>query len=254
MLQVNRHDQVTFLFAPPLDQVGGIMHGFSTRRADHNNFTLGPTASPNPLVQLNRIRFMAAIGAPGWAIMKLKQVHSPIVHVIEDTRAATDPLEGDAAVTSFRGIAVGVQTADCVPILLADARGRAVGAIHAGWRGTASRIVERTVETLWKTYGVSPEDLWAAIGPHIGVCCYEVGDEVVDAIADAEAFERTEGRAKAHLNLAAANRSQLLQLGVPAKQIVVSSLCTRCRPDLFYSYRREGTTAGRMLSVIGLVP
>lgn len=254
MLQVNRHDQVTFLFAPALDQVGGIMHGFSTRRADHQQFTLGPTNPPNPLVQLNRIRFMAAIGAPGWAIMKLKQVHSPIVHVIEDTRAATDALEGDAAITSFRGIAVGVQTADCVPILLADTKGRAVGAIHAGWRGTASRIVERTVEAMWKAYSVSPEDLRAVIGPHIGVCCYEVGEEVVDVIPHPEAVERAAGREKPHLNLAGANLMQLRQLGIPDGQIDVSSLCTRCRADLFYSYRREGAKAGRMLSVIGLVP
>jgi len=248
MLQVKRESQITFIASDALGRIPGIVHGFSTRRAEHNLFTLGPISSPNPLVQINRTRFLAAIGAPGWPVMKLKQVHSGIVRDIDDTSAANEPFEGDASVTSLRGVILGVQTADCAPILIADSEGRAVAAIHAGWRGTAARIVEVAVARFIEKFKVAAADLVAAIGPHIGVCCYEVGPEVVEAIADPSAFQ---GR---HLNLAAANRNQLITAGLSADRIETSSLCTACREDLFYSYRREGDKTGRMLSVIGIAP
>src|SRR5688572_30375738 len=142
MLQVKRESQVTFIYSNHLEQIPGIVHGFSTRRAEHSLFTLGPIGSPNPLVQTNRIRFLAVIGAPGWPLMKLKQVHSGVVVDIDDTTASNEPVEGDASVTSLSGVALGVQTADCVPILIADLDGRAVAAVHAGWRGSAARIAE----------------------------------------------------------------------------------------------------------------
>src|SRR5215475_14056150 len=145
MLNVNRESQVTFLHSEALDRVPGIVHGFSTRRAERNDFTLGPLASPNPIIPVNRARFLAAIGAPGWPILKLRQVHSGIVRDMDDTTAAGEPVEGDAAVTSIGGALLCVQTADCVPILVADANGRCVAAIHAGWRGTAARITALTI-------------------------------------------------------------------------------------------------------------
>jgi YfiH family protein len=203
-------------------------------------------------VETNRVRFLAAIGAPGWPLLKLKQVHSGTVRDMNDTSAANKALEGDAAVTRLRGVLIGVQTADCVPILVADAQARAVAAIHAGWRGTAARIAGSTVERLWSDSGIEPKDLTVAIGPHIGVCCYEVGDEVVDAIGDPGAFERRAEWPSAPLNLGEANRRQLLDCGLLDEQIEVSSLCTHCSEDLFYSYRREGKKAGAMLSVIGI--
>src|SRR3989442_3216171 len=145
MLQVKRQDQITFLQSEALERVSGIIHGFSTRRAEHTDLTLGPHSSPNPMVQINRVRFLAAVGAAGWPIMKLKQVHSGIVVDMNDSAAANDAVEGDAAVTDIKGIVLGVQTADCVPILISDSRGAAAAALHARWRGTAARIVEPTV-------------------------------------------------------------------------------------------------------------
>src|SRR5262249_55146780 len=153
-------------------------------------FSLGPFDSPNPMIQINRARFLAAIGAPGWPIIKLKQIHSGIVVDVADTAFASEPVSGDAVVTSLRGVILGVQTADCVPILVADSEGRAIAAIHAGWRGTAARIAQKTVIRLIEKFGTSPESLRAVIGPHIGVCCYEVGQEVVHDIADPDAIER----------------------------------------------------------------
>jgi YfiH family protein len=254
MLQVNRRDQITFLQSEKLSSIPGIVHAFSTRRSERNDFTLGPANSPNPMVHINRARFGAAIGAPGWPILKLKQVHSGIVVDMDDTSAAGEAVEGDASVTSLRGVAIGIQTADCVPILVTDSNATAVAAIHAGWRGTAARIAEATVARLREKYGVEPESLLAVIGPHIGVCCYEVGPEVVEAFSEPAAVERRPDWPKPHLNLGEANRRQLLSAGIPEAQIEISSLCTRCREDLFHSYRRDGKRMGHLLSVIGIAP
>ena len=254
MLQVKRESQVTFIHSEALDRLPRILHAFSTRRGERNDFSLGPTSSPNPIVTTNRVRFLAACGAPGWSVMKLNQIHSGIVCDIDDTASANEPVEGDAAVTALQGVMLGIQTADCAPILLGDSEARAVGAIHAGWRGTAARITEKTVARLACKFNIDPKDLTAVVGPHIGVCCYEVGEEVVDAIGEPGGFERRADWPKPHLNLAAANRQQLLKAGVPAEHIEISLLCTRCRQDLFFSYRREGTRTGRLLSVIGIAP
>ncbi|HYR86334.1 MAG TPA: peptidoglycan editing factor PgeF [Terriglobia bacterium] len=237
-----------------LDRISPVVHAFSTRRGDRNDFTLGPPSSPNPIVQMNRARFLASIGAAGWPIIKLNQVHSGTVRDIDDTSAAGEAVEGDAAVTALKGVILGIQTADCVPILVADSEARAVAAIHAGWRGTAAHIAETTVFRLVEKSGVDPKNLVAVVGPHIGPCCYEVGEEVVEAIGDTAAFERRPEWPKPHLNLAEANRRQLVKAGVSEAQIEISALCTRCREDLFFSYRRDGKNTGRLLSVIGIAP
>jgi len=252
MLQVKRREQITFLQSEALARIPGVVHAFSTRRGERNDFTLGPPSSPNPMVQMNRVRFLAAIGAAGWPILKLKQVHSNIVVDMDDTFAAGEAVEGDGAVTSLRDVALGVQTADCVPILIADSEGKAVAAIHAGWRGTAAGITKRTVGRLVEKFGINAKNLTAAIGPHIGVCCYEVGEEVAAAISDTGAVVRRPEWPKPHLDLADGNRRQLISAGLADSRIEASSLCTRCREDLFHSYRRDGTRMGHMLSVIGM--
>jgi YfiH family protein len=254
MLQVKRQDQITFVRSEVLDSMPGIVHAFSTRRGERDDFCLAPFSSPDPIIRLNRIRFLAAIGAPGWPILRLKQVHSGIVRDMDDTSAANEPLEGDAAITDVTGVLLGIQTADCVPILIAGSTGRCIAAIHAGWRGTAKRIVERTVKRLTEKYGVPTTNLTAVIGPHIGVCCYEVGEDVVEAIHDPAVFQRRADWSKPHLDLGEANRRQLCDAGLSRDRVVLSTLCTRCRSDLFFSHRREGNRAGRMLSVIGIEP
>src|SRR5690242_15342964 len=154
MLQVMRQDQITFLYSEALGRIEGTVHAFSTRRGDRQDLTLGPHSSPNPMVHINRVRFLAAIRAPGWPIMKLKQVHSGIVADIDDTSAANDAVEADAAITNLRGVMLAVQTADCVPILVSDVGGLAVAAIHAGWRGTAARIAETTILRLREKFSI----------------------------------------------------------------------------------------------------
>jgi YfiH family protein len=254
MLQVKRQDQITFLRSETLSQIPGLVHAFSTRRAERNDFSLGPADSPNPMIQMNRARFLAAIGAPGWPIIKLKQIHSGIVVDVDDTSAASESVAGDGGVTALRGVVLAVQTADCVPVLIADIESRAVAAIHAGWRGTAAGIVKIAVTRIIEKFHIDPKSLHAVIGPHIGVCCYEVGEDVVQAMPDASAVETREEWSKPHVNLASANRRQLMETGIPETQIETSSLCTKCREDLFHSYRRDGKRMGHLLSVIGLTP
>jgi YfiH family protein len=254
MLQANRISQITVLTEPALSAIPGIVHGFSTRRAEHNSFTLGPFGSENPAVQMNRARFLAAVGMTGWPLLKVKQFHSNVVHDFRDTLAAGQPVNGDGAVTAIAGAALGVQAADCVPILIADQKGHVVSAVHAGWRGTTGRIAEVAVRGIVNGYAVPARDLIAVIGPHNAVCCYEVGEEVVAAINDPDAIVRKPEWKRAHLNQAQANKNQLIRAGIPQEQVFVSTLCTQCRGDLFYSYRREGERTGRLLSVIGILP
>jgi YfiH family protein len=173
-------------------------------------------------------------------IRTVKQIHSGIV-----LDAAQVAEEGDALITDLAGISVGVKTADCVPILLVDPSIPAVAAIHAGWRGSAENIAAAAVRQMAARWKTRPENLRAAIGPSIGVCCYEVGAEV------ANRFERwipvTRNR---HLDLPAVNERQLRDAGVA--DIWKSGECTFCATDRFFSFRREREKAGRMLSFIGL--
>src|SRR5262249_12429089 len=161
MLQVKRQDQITFLQSDVLSRIPGVVHAFSTRRAERSDFSLGPADSPNLMIQINRARFLATIGAAGWPIIKLKQIHSRTVVDIVNTAAAVDAIAGDAGMTALRGVILGVQTADCVPILVADKKGRAVAAIHAGWRGTAARIAQATIRNVVEKFHLEPNSLYA---------------------------------------------------------------------------------------------
>jgi YfiH family protein len=252
MLRIERREQITYLHSEALDRIPGVVHAFSTRRGERNDFSLGPVDSPNPMIHMNRARFLAAIAAPGWPLIKLKQIHSGAVIDVRDTAAASEAVAGDAAVTALRGVALAVQTADCVPILIADHAGGAVAAVHAGWRGTAARIAGSAVKLLVEKYRVRPDALRAVIGPHIGVCCYEVGEDVVRMIAESSAIERRDEWPRPHLNLAVAIMTQLQDAGIRETEIEISSLCTKCREDLFHSFRRDGKRMGHLLSVIGL--
>lgn len=248
MLHAYRSGHSTLLRSPALDAIPGVVHAFSTRRGRPGDVTLGDGASEG------RSQFLDAARMPGWPLCRARQVHSNIVHAVGDNGFANAAPDGDALFTPVRGLALSVVTADCVPILVADGTGRAVASIHAGWRGTSGGIARRTVDAMASTLGVSPAGLTAAIGPHIGVCCMEVGEEVFEWFHDPSVFERRPEWPRPHLNLAAANRAQLEAAGVPGGSVHVSGLCTRCRADLFHSWRRDGEVAGRMLAVIGIEP
>ena len=212
-------------------------------------------------------------------LVTARQFHSDIIHVAADLRGEAP--KADALMTSTSGMLLGVQTADCVPILLADTRRRVVAAIHAGWRGTLARIAVKALGQMRMEFATEPHDVIAAIGPAIGRCCYEVGPEVAQAFAAqfppaAEWFDgpfeqlahgeeplwlpwltmmppgHVPPPPRVQLDLRASNRWQLIDAGVPEKQIGVNDLCTACRRDLLFSYRREGSKTGRLMAVIGI--
>ena len=296
------------LEAPPLTRLGWLVHGFSTRPGGASEVATTRNSSEakkqSAAVQIasekvlnlgftdwdarervlkNRAQFFAALGASKMRVVALRQIHSDIVHVIDaaDVPQGEPAASGDALITREPGVLLTIQTADCVPILLADTRQRAVAAIHSGWRGTVQRIAEKTLGRMQMEFGTRPRDVVAALGPGIGGCCYEVGHEVVKEFAakfsDArewfagpvDALEngdndpnwlpwltmRPPGHAspapRAHLDLIAANRAILAGAGIGAENIFSSGFCTACRGDLFFSYRREQTT-GRMMAAIGI--
>jgi YfiH family protein len=258
-----------------------LVHGFSTRTGgvselnDEKVLDLSfMNGDQRENVEENRRRFQAAVGGGELTLVPMKQIHSDVIRVFYE--ASGTVCKGDASATNRPGILLGVQTADCVPILLVDPKKRAVAAIHAGWKGTLSRITEKTVGRMRLEFGSKPQDLLAAIGPSIGPCCYEVGAEFVAKFraqfADAEHYfdEARTGEEPnplqwlnmmppghqpppkgVHLDLRRANRSQLLAAGLRAGNTFESNLCTGCRTDLFFSYRKEGAPSGRLMSVIG---
>ena len=199
-----------FLLASLLHRLPGIQHGFGTRQ------------EPATMAGLATV----------------KQIHSNLVLTADAPGLCG---EGDALVTNFPGVAVAVRTADCYPILLVDTRHRAVAAVHAGWRGTATHIVDMTLEKMHARFGTSPVDVHAAIGPGIGVCCYEVGEEVASQFGFA---------ARTHLDLALENRKQLETAGIAPQNIEALGVCTFCDAKRFFYYRREKEKAGRMTSYI----
>jgi YfiH family protein len=229
---------------------------------------------------LNRLAAAAETGGRSglWPLVTLRQVHSDIIRFVDSPTQS--PLVGDGLVTATPGLFLAIQTADCLPVILVDPKHRAVGVFHAGWRGTVKRIVEKGVGEMRRHFGSRARDLKAAIGPGVHGCCYAVGPEVREqfdsqfAYAD-KLFREVEesdpvrekypmlfltARAPGHselpkkifLDLVEANRQQLLAVGVPAKSIEASPLCTNCRTDLLFSYRGEKGKTGRMMGVVGI--
>ena len=173
----------------------------------------------------------------------LKQVHSATCVEAKGRSGALGP--GDALLEDAPGATVAVRTADCLPIVLADENRRAVAVVHAGWRGTVAQIARHAVAAMQEQFGSDPARLHAAIGPGIGKCCYEVGPEVAAHFGE---------QGKAHIDLTAANRQQLMDSGVTAGKIYASNLCTQCGSAEFHSYRRDKEAAGRMYAFAGIRP
>jgi polyphenol oxidase len=272
-----------------------LWHGFSTRKGGvsrpycaedaHGDLNLGFTADDDKdLVAENRRRLVEAVtGDPATPLVTLRQIHSSVLvlSATEDT-GRTSPRKADGLMTDEPGILLGVQTADCIPVLVADRERRVVAAFHAGWRGTVKRIVESGVGRMRLEFGSRPEDLIAAIGPGIGVCCYAVGEEVLSSFESqfayaAELFrevddadevrrkypmlfltQRAPGHSpmgpSLHVDLVEANRRQLLAAGLKPRSIQATGGCTSCHRELFFSHRASHGHAGRMMSVIGIRP
>jgi polyphenol oxidase len=177
----------------------------------------------------------------------LKQIHSDTVVRVDDERGCLG--HGDALITNRPGVHLTIRTADCMPILVVDPVRRAVAAVHAGWRGTASSIAAKAVARMQSEFGSVPAELQAAIGPGIGVCCYEVGPDV--AAQFAAWCPEFEGIGEpVRVDLLEVNRRQLDTAGVG--RIIAASRCTRCDSDEFHSFRRDRDLSGRMVSAIAI--
>lgn len=219
----------------------GIPHGFTLRTGGFGARGSG---------EKDRESLARVLGLSRLAAMH--QVHGNAVEVLDGTSL----VRCDGLLTDRRGTGVVVESADCVPLLLYAASAKVVAAVHAGWRGTLARIASRAVSKLEEIYGATPEEIQAAIGPAIGVCCYEVGDEVIEAFAesgrDPDRISRPGPRGRRHLDLVEENRAQLQSSGVAEGRIYDSGLCTFCGNDGFYSFRKEGSGVGRIFGVIGI--
>jgi YfiH family protein len=267
-----------------------LWHGFSTRRGGLSRaycaedapgeLNLGFTAGDNrEFVARNRELMAEAVtGDAATPLRMLQQIHSTLI------RASDGPLppgcKGDGLMTDDPGVLLGVQTADCIPVLVADTKRRAVAAFHAGWRGTVERIVETGIGRMRLEFGSRPEDLIAAIGPGIGQCCYAVGEDVLSGFESQFSYwmelfrevyatdpvrarypmlfmtQRAPGHSDLgpclHLDLVEANRRQLVAAGLKPGAIKLVGGCTCCQPELFFSHRGAQGQAGRMLGVIGV--
>jgi YfiH family protein len=211
-------------------------------------------------------------------LITLKQIHSDLIHWVDSV--PDEQMVGDGLITATRNFLVGIQTADCLPVIIVDTKRKVIGVLHAGWRGTAKRIVEKGVGEMIRRFGSRPRDMRAAIGPGIQGCCYEVGEEVRTKFESQFAYAASlfrevkesdpvrekypllflTARAPGHselpkkifLDLVEANRQQLISAGVAKKNIETSPLCTNCHPELLFSYRAEKGKTGRMMAVAGI--
>jgi len=287
-LQARRGDRLGLLVeATGWRSLPWLRHGFSTRSGGVSSvyrdirggdkpgtsdldLNLGWTKEDDPAnVAENRLRLVETVtGSRKTALVTLRQVHSADSLIVSDTAEAASfadvagraTREADGLITAIPGLLLGVQTADCVPVLVADTRKRAVAAFHAGWRGTAARIVEKGIARMAAEFDSRPEDLIAAVGPSIGACCYSVGEEVQATFAanfsyGKELF-RTDSIGKTYLDLWEANRRQLLDAGVAAEKISLIGECSGCGGlpgrRRYFSHRCEHGFTGRMMSVIGI--
>jgi polyphenol oxidase len=282
---------VSIVRSENLARIPWLVSGFSTRVGGSSRvyggqaLNLGFTKQDSrPAVERNRTIFLlevgAATGKKPWPLVTLRQIHSDLIHCVAGL--PKEPLVGDGLITRAPGILLGIQTADCLPVVLVDTKQRAVGVFHAGWRGTVKRIVEKGVGEMRRYFGTLPRNITAAVGPGIRACCYDVGPEVrqqfesqfayaedlfreikeSDPVREkypllfltARAPGHSELPTKIFLDLVEANRCQLIDAGVSPRNISASTLCTACHPELLFSYRAEKGVTGRMMGVAGIRP
>jgi len=265
-MQMKRSGRVHYL-AVDFDGACRSVQGFTTRhegvsRAPYNSLNLGMNTQDQPFnIEGNRSILTRAFGIDLETLVSVQQVHGSDILVIDEPNEDYSHFAGvecDAVITNQPGVMIGICVADCVPILLRDPDKEVVAAVHAGWQGTAARLVAKTVAGMKSLFNSDPRELQAAIGPSIGKCCYEVDAPVRQAFLQNgvpwDSCAEEQGAGKWRLDMAAANRDLLLTAGVPAASIQVSDMCVCCRKDLFFSYRRDSGDTGRQMGFIMLSP
>lgn len=251
--------EITYYSSSNLGAFPGIIHAFLGRTGGVSSghlasLNLGRREEDIPEnLKENRKRVADAFGLNHNKLYTLSQIHSDRIVVIDnpDTRPEeVKTREADGILTNVKGISIGILTADCTPILLYDSKKGVIAAVHAGWRGTAMKIANKCVKRMQERFGTDPEDIAAAIGPAIGICCYKVNDDVALAVGNIDKAAKTCER-HWRLDLPKANLLHLEEAGV--KDVNLSGICTSCRTDLFYSHRAESGKTGRQVSFISLI-
>lgn len=260
---------VPYLAADGMESIPGLAHGFSTRMGGvsegvYDSMNLGLTRGDDPdRVRENYRRFLAAIGAGGKRLAMCNQVHGSTVRTVTMADTKEDlygklNYEADGLMTAIPGVTLVVFSADCIPVLLCDPVRRVIAAVHAGWRGTAAGIVTKAVERMELVYGCRPEDIRAAIGPGIGPCCFETHEDVPNAMTAAVAspalpYIKIKENGKFTVDLKGINARRLELVGLAPENIAVSTDCTACMGDKYWSHRAMGDGRGSMASMIELL-
>jgi hypothetical protein len=264
--RIREYQDVKVIECVPMREAGFIA-AFSTRLGGVSPFptnalNLGHFAhDTKENVEENRRRFLAALALNHTPhpreIITAKQLHSADAYLVL-TPLQTEPVTCDALITQRPDLLLGIQTADCLPLLVVDVVLGVVAGIHAGWRGTLARITERTFSAMQKKFGSNPADCLVATGPAIGSCCFEVGADVREPFQaefsyGRQLFSKHQPNGKAHLDLRVANCAQLLAVGIKQENIFIFTHCTRCQKEYYFSYRGEMAhgPVGRLLSVVG---
>ncbi len=248
-----KNDGLRFYRFDHLANCAGLRHGLFTRHGgssvppfDSLNVTMGVGDDP-VRVRQNRQRILLTIG--GTDMVFMRQVHGDRVHVVGRGAVSTGVPEADALITAVPGPLLAVQVADCQPVLLFDPRRQIVAAVHSGWRGSVADILGRTVSVMVSRFHCRPGDILAGIGPSLGPCCAEFLNYQAEL---PESFRPYKDQ-RDYFDFWAISTDQLCRAGLLRKNIEVQGICTRCHPELFFSYRAEKTT-GRLAAVIGLAP
>jgi len=285
--------RIEVISSPQMEEIPWLISGFSTRTGGKSviyspgqnlgelNLGFTPADDRKNAVANRRLLLKRMTGDPEFPLVLLQQIHSSIIRSVTNKDAGEVARHrGDGMMTAEAGILLAIQTADCIPVLIADRKKKVAAAFHAGWRGTLKRIVENGVGRMRLEFGSKPKNLVAAIGPGIGQCCYAVGEEVRSEFTSQFAYAdslfrdvydsdpvkekypllfltaRAPGHSNIgpslHLDLVEANRRQLLDAGLKPEAISVAGLCTSCNSNRFFSYRAEHGFTGRMLSMIGI--
>ena len=258
--------EIIYFEAPPMKALDLINHVFCTRcggvsQGPFSSLNLAEGNGDEPTrVRVNRDLVLKAFGISPAQLITMNQMHRDRVWIVNNPlppSMASSEARYDALLTDQRGIAIGVLTADCVPILLVDAKHSVIGIIHAGWRGTLLGIARKALRKMTHHFGTHPEDLLVAIGPSIGECCYEVDEAVMGPFRSSRwnwrSYSRPKGKNTWSLNLAQANIEQMRDLGIRDEQCCWIRICTACNTDIFFSHRAEGPRTGRQISFVQLL-
>ena len=265
MFRFSKKDSVEYLESGALGGCDFLVHAFCTR---WSGVSEGHFASLNFSVRegdgSDRIRKNRGIVASAFNLRAdqffvVHQVHGDRILIVDDANMSVlkhQSHQCDAIVTDRSGLAIGIKTADCVPVFLADREKRIIGVVHAGWRGTALNIAAKTVTAFAETFFSRSVDMIAVIGPAIGPCCYEVDETVFNAVTGdgswESAFNPCGEKGKWMLDLSSANRRQLIQAGIPSENVFSADVCTSCRKDIFFSHRGEAGKTGRQINFMML--